>query len=94
MSKNSVRTNKMIEHLKAIRLDIDERCQKEVDGEIKVCSRAEGEKCSVYAFPKTKWLHDRDCPMADAFLKTEIVKEPTKGKVRVGQQKQKKKFHL
>lgn len=63
------------------------------DGKIHLCSRTDvnekGVYCKVYAFPSAKWRNG-DCPMADDELRTVVETDP-QGKVRVGQQKQKKK---
>ena len=96
MAKSSMRTDKTVERLKEERLPIGERCSTIIKEEGKddvnhTCSRADGEFCGVYAFPKLKWGKDRDCPMADNELRTVVETETVKGKVRVGQQKQKKK---
>lgn len=85
-------SNETIE-LRKIRKPIDRKCYKVVGDKVEVCSKAycelEGQFCTVYAFPDVKW-HLGNCPMADEFLQ---IKETQigKGKVRVGQQKQKKK---
>lgn len=46
--------------------------------------------CVAYFNPTTKWRNG-DCPLADEFLKKSFVDSKKKEKVRVGQQKQKKK---
>ena len=88
--------DKVIAELKSQRTPIDHvHCQKYEKyeegktNELQVCSRADGEYCSVYAFPSTKWRLG-DCPMADEFLREQTAEEVTQQKVRVGQQKQKK----
>jgi hypothetical protein len=68
----------------------DEENSKEDDGIVHVCSRAVDGYCSAYAFPVAKWKNG-DCPLSDTELKTVVVDEQPKGKVRIGQQKQKKK---
>ena len=94
LAKSSVRTSKVIELLKEKRTILAAQCAKktmEDDKEVvTTCSRADGVHCGVYAYPEAKWRNG-DCPMADGFLRSEIVEETQKGKVRVGQQKQKKK---
>lgn len=92
LAKTSKRTCKVIELLKEQRTILDPKCGKQNPDntdEILVCSRADGNYCSAYAYPSAKWRIG-DCPMADSFLRSE-TEEVTKGKVRVGQQKQKKK---
>lgn len=89
MGKRSIKTDRVVEELKLIRKGIVEQCKKVIDDELHVCSRSDGEVCNVYAFPKAKW-RTGDCPMCDSELKT-IVEETQTEKVRVGQQKQKKK---
>ena len=93
MAKSSIRTDKVVEELKVIRQMLSTKCaKKEGEGDeeqVITCSRADGVYCSVYAFPEAKW-RSGDCPMADSELKT-VVEVETKGKVRVGQQKQKKR---
>ena len=89
MAKSSVRVDKTIEALKVIREPIVEQCKKVIEDELHVCSRSDGEACTAYAFPKAKWRVG-DCPLADSELKTKVEVE-TKGKIRVGQQKQKKR---
>jgi hypothetical protein len=72
------------------RTPLIEQCAKIVEKKNTICSRADGKFCSVYAFPDKKWR--LGCPLADEFLR-HIITEDQKdaGKVRVGQQKQKKK---
>ena len=81
-------SNRVVEELKVIREGIDDKCKKVIEDELHVCSRSDGEVCNVYAFPKAKWRVG-DCPMCDSELQTVVEVEQT-GKVRVGQQKQKK----
>lgn len=89
MSKGPKHSSKVVELLKEKRTILDPKCGKQEEDKITVCSRADGNHCGVYAYPAAKWRNG-DCPMADTFLRTtEIVEEV--GKVRVGQQKQKKK---
>lgn len=56
-----------------------------------ICSRADAEQelCNVYAYPAAKWRNG-DCPMADNSLRTDTAPK-TKTKIRVGQQKQRKR---
>jgi len=81
------------------RTEVVPQCSKTMpEGNVKNCSRmtqvAETEEihkcfCSVYIFPDRKWKN-KDCPMADEFLKN--PPEETKKEIkRAGQQKQKKK---
>ena len=99
MAKGSVVTDKQVELLRVERTLLSERCcltepppEDNPDGPTKItfCSRADGNFCGVYAFPEKKWINF-DCPMADDFLRTKSEAEIAKEKVRVGQQKQKKK---
>lgn len=82
-------TERIIKDLRKIRKHIVFQC---TDSEEDVCSRIEYEGqngyCSVYYAPEASWRFG-DCPMADYHLKTEGKKE--EGKIRVGQQKQKKR---
>lgn len=93
MAKGSIHTDKVVEELKVIRKPIIDKCKTTVtekgEEKLHICSRSDGEACNVYAFPTAKW-RTGDCPMADAVLRTEELVEEV-GKVRVGQQKQKKK---
>lgn len=89
MARYAIHTDKQVEKLKAVRLPLSEYCKKEINGKLHTCSRSYKNTCEVYAFPKTKWLTG-DCPMADDELRTMIDTE-VKPKVRVGQQKQKKR---
>lgn len=75
-----------IAELKKQRRKLSVRCTK--DGHR--CSRADGAYCGTYAFPAIKWRLG-DCPMADKELRTVVESASGKSKVRVGQQKQKKK---
>jgi hypothetical protein len=84
------RRNTVIEKLREEQEPIIEQCKKITDDKTHICSRSDGEVCKVYAFPKAKW-RTSDCPMADEVLRTMVVEEKTTEKVRVGQQKQKKK---
>lgn len=96
MSKGPKHTDKVVADLKAHRLPINhihcQRFEKSEDGEenvLHICSRSDGEHCSVYAFPSAKWTVG-DCPMADEFLRSQTEEQVAQQKVRVGQQKQKK----
>jgi len=83
------RRSTVIEELRAAQQPIIDRCKKVIEDELTICSRSDGEVCKAYAFPKAKW-RSQDCPLADSFLQTVEVTETPTGKVRVGQQKQKK----
>lgn len=93
MAKGSRGLNKTIEELKVIRQPINEKCKRMItekdEEKLHICSRSDGEMCNVYAFPSAKWRNG-DCPMADAILRS-VIEEEKIEKVRVGQQKQKKK---
>lgn len=75
-----------IAELKEQRRKLSVRCT--IDGHR--CSRADGACCGIYVFPEIKWRLG-DCPMADKELRTVVESASSKSKVRVGQQKQKKK---
>ena len=45
-------------------------------------------RCSAYAFPSSWWRDGRSCPLASHF---KLDAKDTSGKVRVGQQKQRKR---
>lgn len=79
--------DKVIEDLRVNAQPIVEQCTKDE----KTCSRANKETncCTAYFSPKACWRIG-NCLMADEFLKT-ITETKETGKVRVGQQKQKKK---
>jgi hypothetical protein len=100
-------TNKTIEELRENRLVIAPECcrietiEKTDDDGNKVIEEVGREyckksamiknrkRCTVYAFPKSKWRNGQICSFA-----THVERETettTKGKARVGQQKQKKK---
>jgi len=89
--KGALQTDRTIEKLKAIRETIVSQCKREATKQDPrtVCTRSDGECCGVYAFPKAMWRLGH-CPMADENLIPKIVEINTE-KVRVGQQKQKKK---
>ena len=93
MARGSRNTNKVVEELRMICQPIIDNCKKmiaEKDEErLHICSRSDGEMCNVYAFPSAKW-RTGDCPMADSVLRN-VVEEEVLEKVRVGQQKQKKR---
>lgn len=77
-------TNRTIDVLRRNRQPLARKCT--MDGVR--CSRAIDDVCNPYAFPEAKWRNG-DCPMADAGLKADQPKAKA-GKVRVGQQKQKR----
>lgn len=100
MSKGPKHTNRMIEEMKAnLKPIVDGQCEKmitivnskkENEEKLHTCSRATTERnCKVYQIPELQWRRG-DCPMADEALRTAIIEEEAAGKVRVGQQKQKK----
>lgn len=90
MARYTVDRNSIIEELKRNLQSLHQKCKKEIDGEIYMCSRSSIEDyCHVYAFPKEKWRNG-NCPMADVELKENMIQDK-KQKVRVGQQKQKRK---
>lgn len=65
---------------------LNTECQKIVE-QCMGCNRVENDYCKAYINPASKWMGDRECPMA-----THIEHESKKDKkVRVGQQKQSKK---
>lgn len=79
--------DKEILYLRANRQNLAEQCTKNEHR----CSRIDpikGNCCTAYHCPAAKWRLG-DCPMADKELRTIVLEEKTK--VRVGQQKQKKK---
>jgi hypothetical protein len=83
-------TDKVIVNLKKERMVLDEKCSKEVDDKIHLCSRATTDGyCNVYAFPHVAWRRG-DCPMADEKICESYVPQINQ-KIRVGQQKQKKR---
>jgi hypothetical protein len=53
------------------------------------CEKIDGEYCSIYPFPAAMWRHGRICLMA---THCKFVESGRSEKVRVGQQKQKKKL--
>lgn len=76
------------------RENIVEQCIKGIDPtkpEKNQCQKIDscGEKCTVYAKPKMMWRNGGYCPMA---THSKYEEESKKEKVRVGQQKQKKKI--
>ena len=79
--------DKVIKELIADRQPLVEKCRND-EG---CCSRADVDQqlCKVYAYPTAMWKNG-DCLMADNNLRTETAPKATT-KVRVGQQKQKKK---
>lgn len=91
--------DKQIQRLMKERTPLVARCtlttpppKDDPDGPTKItfCSRADGEFCGAYAWPDKKW-RSFDCPLADEFLRTKTEDDLKKKKIRVGQQKQKKK---
>jgi len=60
----------------------------EIVEECEGCSRIDNGYCSAYINPKAKWSAGKQCPLASHLeaKKVEVV-----GKIRSGQQKQKKK---
>lgn len=52
------------------------------------CEKIDGDYCRVYLFPAAMWRNGRICPMATHCKYVEVKKSE---KIRVGQQKQKKK---
>jgi hypothetical protein len=84
---------KIIEELKANRKPLISNCTDHPDS---ACSKTtlmkgeEGNFCTVYSDPSTAWRRG-DCPMADIHLRTKSEEEKAREKIRVGQQKQKKK---
>jgi hypothetical protein len=84
------RRSTVIEELRAAQQPIINRCKKVIEDELTICSRSDGEVCRAYAFPEAKW-RSQDCPLADSFLQTVAADDTPTEKVRVGQQKQKKK---
>jgi hypothetical protein len=89
LARHTQHTDKVIEGLKVIKEPLYEKCMREIDGENHICSRADEGYCKSYAFPKAKWRLG-DCPMADEVLREKHIAQESV-KVRVGQQKQKKK---
>jgi hypothetical protein len=69
-----------------VRNPIDERCRL-FEGKGPCNKIIQEDKCQVFGFPQSKWRFG-NCPMA-----SHIVKEITKEKQRVGQQKQQKIKH-
>jgi hypothetical protein len=59
---------------------VDEEAGPEISSVDEAC------RCTAYAFPEAKWKNGK-CPLATHILH----EEETRGKVRVGQQKQKKR---
>ena len=93
MAKSSTQSNKMIEELRKNMQPLSEKCSRDIIEDEKVvdqrtCAWANGETCKVYAFPDAKWRNG-NCVMA-THVETEAEKRQ-QAKVRVGQQKQKKR---
>lgn len=88
MTRVLKQSSRIIDELRAGRQEVVEQC---LEGE--GCNRVYSEnggrkKCIAYAFPQAKWRNGR-CVMASNFVdETQNQKD---GKIRVGQQKQKKK---
>lgn len=89
MTRSLQHNDKRVEELRKIAEPIIDKCRTEIEGKPYLCSRSDGEGCRAYAFPAAKWRIG-DCPLADEPLRSEDAHK-TSGKVRVGQQKQKKK---
>ena len=93
MSKWSQRTNRVTQEMRDNKMPLVQQC---VNDPEKPCSRThiqcgmEGDFCTVYQNPAAMWRRG-DCPMADNHLRKNIEEPSTKNKVRVGQQKQKKR---
>ena len=87
--EKKVVVDKQFEKLMRERTPLVEQCAKIIEEKNTVCSRADGKFCGAYAFPAKKWV--LGCPLADDFLKTITEDQKVADKVRVGQQKQKKK---
>lgn len=79
---------RMVESLKKERQPVVEQCLKGNNEKDPVCSKVNENVCDAYAFPSSKWRNNQHCPLATNIINEEEV---TRGKVRVGQQKQKKK---
>lgn len=93
MSRGPKHTDKVVAELRTMKQHVVAQCLANDD---KSCSRVDIVEspsimacCSTYYSPKAAWRNG-DCPMADEHLKTKIDTK-TGEKVRVGQQKQKKK---
>jgi len=71
-------------------LPVVDRC-KGADGSIETgsreCKRINNGYCLIYYNPASKWVADRHCPMATHYETEELQK----AKIRIGQQKQKRK---
>jgi hypothetical protein len=76
-----------LDRLRKEREPIIDQCKKFGDNE-EPCSRIDGVLCSAYVSPKAKWRLGA-CPLATHVI--ERVGDQTQGKVRVGQQKQKRR---
>lgn len=91
MSRTIKQTDRIVEELREGRLPIVEQCKRTDDeGNVIACKRIinfkNRERCAAYAYPETKWR------LGNCFLASHVQTEAEvkKGKVRVGQQKQKK----
>lgn len=85
--------SKQIQRLMEQRTPLVPQCMKnEIEDKSKVtfCSRADGNFCGAYAWPEKKWRVG-ECPLADEALRTHTEEQVAQDKIRVGQQKQKKK---
>jgi acetyl-CoA carboxylase alpha subunit len=93
MAKNAIHTDKVVEELRAKRQPLSTKCSKMNPEEYHLCSRADNtvNACSVYAYPEQMWRNGKDCLMADDVLRTDLAKRTKHGKIRVGQQKGRKK---
>lgn len=97
MSRVLKQTDRTIEELRQSRMVIVPECSvvknAETDAEqIVYCKNAfmfhERMCCQSYAFPKAKWRNGQPCPLASH---REVIETKAAEKLRVGQQKQKKK---
>jgi hypothetical protein len=91
MARHSVGTDKTVEDLKTKKQKVVSKClHNETTKTDHTCSRVLKDKtCSAFAYPSAKWRIG-DCPLADQELRLTVIEEPKK-KVRVGQQKQKRR---
>lgn len=83
MSRTLRQTDHLVEDLRMKRLPIDERCE----GCGKVIDERGVKKCMAYVNPQVKWKLGH-CHLANHVV---VSEEQGPSKVRVGQQKQKKK---
>lgn len=96
MAKYYVRTNNVVKKLIKDRKAVVGKCRGEGFSEEeakflreKECSCIDGDFCKAYAFPGIKWKLGR-CPMSTNY-RPDLVEE--KQKIRVGQQRNKRKKH-